>query len=117
MRNFRFDWRWGALIIFIAVLANARSLPWPVTALTLALGAAFFFHMAWSAWGGIGGRRPGSTTRVTYWRGQRIETRNAAPRLQPGDFSSMVPVLLYGGVGLALALAALALIVRGLGVV
>lgn len=117
MRNFRFDWRWGALIIFIAVLANTRSLPWPVPALALALGAAFLINMAWSAWGGSGGRRPGSAARVTYWRGQRIETRNAAPRIQPGDFSTLLPVLLYGGLGLALALAALALIVRGLGVV
>lgn len=117
IRNFRFDWRWGALILFIAVLANTRSLPWPVPALALALGAAFFFNIAWSAWGGGGGRRPGSTTRVTYWRGQRIETRNAAPRLQPGDFGTLVPVLLYGGVGLALALAALALTLRGLGAV
>lgn len=116
MRNFRFDWRWGALIVFVALLANARSLPWPATALALALGAAFMFNLAWEVWGRTGVRRPGSSSRVTYWRGQRIETPNAAPRLRPGDFSSLVPVFLYGGVGVALALAALVLTLRGLGV-
>jgi hypothetical protein len=38
MGNIRFDWRWVALIVFVALLVNAGRLPWPVVAVTLGGG-------------------------------------------------------------------------------
>jgi hypothetical protein len=110
----RIDWRWIALFVIIIVLANARSLPWPITALALALpGSWLIYHAAQMLGLAIPGTRP--TTRVTYWRGRRIETNTPVRRNPFWDRTNLVPGLLYGITGLMLTLAALAVVTRNLG--
>ncbi|MFV9507816.1 MAG: hypothetical protein AB4911_24980 [Oscillochloridaceae bacterium umkhey_bin13] len=117
MSRFRFDWRWAAVIVVIALLANARSLPWPVTALTLGVPGGYLLSLAWTAWRRSGGWADGnSTTRVTYWRGQRIETPASPRRYRPArHWDDLAPVVVYGLFGVALLLAALTIVLRGLG--
>lgn len=112
MRNLRFDWRWLALIVFVAILANARALPWVVVALTLGAAGAYLLSLAWAAWGIGGGRR--DTRRVTYWRGQKIESSGPTRRYRPRSWDELAPIALYGIIGLALALAALSVTLRNL---
>ncbi len=115
MPALRFDWRWLALFAIIIVLANTRSLPWPLTALALALPAGWLLYQAAQTLGiSLPGGRP--STRVTYWRGRRIETSGPPRRNALWDRANLAPGLLYGVVGLALALAALAVVARNLGV-
>lgn len=115
MGSFRFDWRWVALIGVVAVLANSRALPWPLTALTMAGGGGYLLYLAWASGGGRGPRGRRDTTRVSYWRGQRIETTGPVRRSPAIDLSALGPLLVYGLVGLALLLAALVVTLRGLG--
>lgn len=114
MRGFRFDWRWLALIALIAILANARSLPWFVTALALAVPGGYLLMLAWRAWEGAGGRGGDNGRRVTYWRGQRIEMHGPPRRVRPETWSAIAPILIYGIGGLVLVLAALAVAARAL---
>jgi hypothetical protein len=116
MGSFRFDWRWLALIAVVAILANGRNLPWPITALTMAASGGYLLFIAWRSYSGGRPRQRRDTTRVTYWRGQRIETAGPVRRAPVTDLSSVGPLLVYGLVGLALALAALAVTMRGLGI-
>ncbi len=114
MRGLPFDWRWVAVIIFIALLASGRSLPWPVTALTLAAGGIYLLSLAWQSWGGgAGGSRNG---RVTYWRGQRVELPGQPRRLRPTTPGTLAPVVLYALIGLALLLGAALVVSSRLGV-
>ena len=113
MGRFRFDWRWVALIVFVALLANAQRLPWQAIALALGGAGGYVLMIGWRAW-----TRPGGAPtrgRVTYWRGQRIETPPrrgvAMPRLS--DIGSVAIYFLIGG---ALALAAVAITLNNLGV-
>jgi hypothetical protein len=117
MANVRFDWRWVAVIAFVAILANARSLPWYVTAATFAASGGYLLWLAWRAWGigGWGGGARADTRNVTYWRGQRIETGGPSRRYRPRNWDELAPVAVYGLVGLALTLAALSLLLRALG--
>lgn len=114
MRGIRFDWRWLLLIGFIAILANARALPWPVTALTLAAAGGFLALQAWRAWDVGGGGRGASSKRVTYWRGTRIETEGPPRRFRPKTWQELAPVVLYGVIGAALLMAALAVTLQAL---
>jgi len=112
--NIRFDWRWVALIAVLVVLANARTLPWPVTALVVGGSGCWLLAQGWRVWVRSGG--PPSRSRVTYWRGQRIEVAPerrgpALPRL-----SDIGPAALYLIGGGLLVLAAIAIVLRGLGV-
>ena len=108
MGSFRFDWRWLGLIGFVALLANAAALPWPVTALTLSAAGGMLLWMAWQAWRNGSSRRAPTTTNVTYWRGARIETPTAPRRFR----AATAPVMVYALLGAALLLAALALLLR-----
>lgn len=114
MRAPRFDWRWVAVIAFVAILANNRALPWFITAATLSAAGGYLLYLAWEAWGRTGLRGRG-TTRVTYWRGERVEMQRPAPRVRPGDFTAMVPTLVYALIGSALLLAGVARMLRQLG--
>lgn len=116
MGSFRFDWRWVAAIVFIAIMVNGRVLPWPVTALTLGGSGAYLLYMAWQSWGLGGSVRSRDTRRVTYWRGQRIETANAPRRSRPLVWSELAPVLVYALVGLALLLAAVLVVMNRAGI-
>jgi hypothetical protein len=111
MPNIRFDWRWIALIIFVAILANARAVPWFVSALALGLAGGYLLQQAWRAWG-ISGGFGGGSRRVTYWRGQKIETGGSPRRYRPRTLSELAPVLLFALLGAALTLAALSVTIR-----
>jgi hypothetical protein len=115
MRGLRFDWRWLILIGFIAILANARALPWPVIALTFAAAGGFLVTMAWRSWGlgGSWGGRSGPK-RVTYWRGERVEIPGPPRRYRPTTWSEIAPVVVYGVIGISLLLAALAVTLQAL---
>jgi hypothetical protein len=80
MGSFRFDWRWVILIGFVAILANGRALPWPITALVLGGSGGYLLNLAWRSWGGSWGGLGGSR-RVTIggaggsrWVGRRVES-------------------------------------------
>ncbi len=110
MGRVRFDWRWIALPVLLLVLANAGRLPWPLTALALALPGGYTLWLAWCALGlNLG---TGSTRRVTYWRGQRIETDGPPRRYRPRSFAEFVPALAYLVLGVALLGAALAFVLQ-----
>lgn len=113
MNRFNFDWRWVGLIAVVAIIAGGARIPWPLTMLVLGGGGAYLLNAGWLAWTRAGGMP--SKSKVTYWRGQRIEagpTRRgpALPRLS--DIGPALVPLLLGGVML---LAALSILLRRFG--
>ena len=111
MNRMQFDWRWLILIALIAILANARSLPWPVMALALGGAGSWLLWQAWILWSG--GRWPGSSARrVTYWRGRRIEQDGPPSRPWSGNWFAAVPATLVALLGVMLLLAALVVLLR-----
>jgi hypothetical protein len=106
MSGFRFDWRWAALILFVALIAGGPSLPWPIVAGAFAAAGGYLIYLAWQSLGGS----PGPGQRVTYWRGQRVELPSAPRRRRPLAWRSALPALAYGIVGLAMLLAAAAVV-------
>jgi len=111
--RFRFDWRWIALIAFVALIVNAGRLPWQLVALVLGGAGAYLLTLGWQAWTRAGGAPGGS--RVTYWRGQRIEAprQRRSPALPRwGDIAPAAIYLLLGG---ALVLGALAMVLNTFG--
>lgn len=110
VRNLNIDMRWVGLIAVVVVIASANRLPWPVVAIALGAAAFYLLRSGWGAWsGGVGGRG-----RVVYWRGQRIEINTSRrPSLPPmGAIGPAAIYLLLGGV---MALASLAVVLRGVG--
>jgi predicted membrane metal-binding protein len=61
------NWRWIVLIVIVAILFYGRLLPSFVLVLALAGGGAYLLYRGWQVWSGAAG------SRVTYWRGRRIE--------------------------------------------
>jgi hypothetical protein len=113
MPNIRFDWRWVALIALIALMSNAASLPWTVTALALAAAGGYLLYEGWRIWRRSGG--PPTRARVTYWRGQRYEVGPARSGPALPDLSGLRPAaahLFFGGI---LALCAVAVVLSALG--
>ena len=113
MSKVRFDWRWVAAIVVIAVLAGAGRLPWYVTALVAGGSGIWLLVIGWQAWVRSGG--PPSRGRVTYWRGQRIEAAPvrsgpALPRWR--DIGPAAPYLIFGGI---LLLTAITIALQALG--
>ena len=99
MRNFNIDWRWIGLIVIVAIIAGGARIPWPLTVIILGGGGAYLLNMGWQAWTRSGGAP--SKSKVTYWRGQRIEVGPprhgpAVPRLS--DIGPALVPLLLGGV-------------------
>jgi hypothetical protein len=107
----RFDWRWIVLIVIVAIIANGAQLPWLVLFLALAGGGGYLLYLGWQVWGG----GAFSSKRVTYWRGQRIETPAQRRRGLP-PLRAIGPALLYLIIGGALVLTALAVLLRQFGV-
>ncbi len=110
----RFDWRWVIAIVVLVVLASASRIPWPITAAVLGASGAWVLALGWQAWVRAGGAP--SRSRVTYWRGQRIE---AAPqRRGPAlpRWSDIGPAAIYFIIGGVLALSAIAIALGGLGI-
>jgi len=83
--NVRFDWRWVAAIVVIAVLAGAGRLPWYVTTLVAGGSGIWLLAIGWQAWVRSGG--PPSRGRVTYWRGQ-VRQIILTGGVGPGDTTS-----------------------------
>ncbi len=113
MNRINFDWRWIALIVIVVIIAGGARMPWPITVLVLGGGGAYLLNMGWQAWTRAGGAP--SKSKVTYWRGQRIEVGPprrgpAMPRLS--DIGPAVVPLLIGGV---MALAALSILLQRIG--
>ncbi|NJP06579.1 MAG: hypothetical protein HC837_13590, partial [Chloroflexaceae bacterium] len=65
-------------------------------------------YLGWNAWDG---RPGGSTKKVTYWRGQRIELSNDRPPQAP-SWQSLAPVLVYLLLGTALFLGGLVVMLQ-----
>lgn len=110
MPNIRFDWRWIALIVIVAIVANGRALPGPVIFLALAGGGGYLLYFGWKVWNGGSIR----SSRVTYWRGQRIETQ-VKRRVGLPPLGAIGPALLYLIIGGAMLLAAVAVLLNRLG--
>lgn len=108
MYRFRFDWRWVALIAIVALIANGGALPWLVLVLVLAGSGVYLLYQGWNVWTG---GRPTTSDRVTYWRGQRIET-SAPRRVNIPSFRTIGPAVIYLVIGAALTLAALVVVLR-----
>ncbi len=111
MSNLRFDWRWVALIVMVAAIANGTRLPWPILSAVFTGGGGYLLYLGWQMWSG----GSISSRRVTYWRGQRIESptgqRTSIPPLR-----AVVPALPYLLIGLALVVAGVSLVLRQFGI-
>lgn len=106
-------WRWLALIGLIVVLANSRNLPWPLVVLASGAAAVYLLREGWRVWQRAGGT-PGRK-KVTYWRGQRIETGPARPGPALPDVRRIGPAMIYFIFGGALALVAAAILLQRVG--
>ena len=111
MSRLRFDWRWVAVIVVVAVMANARSLPAYMTALILAGGGGYLLYLGWNVWN-TGTLRP--RAQVTYWRGQRVEKPTARRGGLP-SLRTIGPAVLYLVLGAAMMLGAVTLVLRMFG--
>ncbi|WP_129633593.1 hypothetical protein [Candidatus Oscillochloris fontis] len=110
MRGFSFN-QWIIVIVFLVILANGRTLPWPIITLTLGVSGGGLLALAWRAAGlgriGAGGGR------VTYWRGQRIEMPGRPRRMVGGDLWAAI---IYVLIGLALIAAAVVVVLTRSGI-
>lgn len=110
MGQIRFDWRWIAAFLLVAILVAGQSIPWPIFMLALGLAGGYLIYIGWQAWQRAAPSGGGSR-KVTYWRGQRIELDK--PSRGGGDTSSLkaiAPSLLYFVLGGAMVLAAVAVL-------
>ncbi|NTV62434.1 MAG: hypothetical protein HGA65_02710 [Oscillochloris sp.] len=114
MRGWQVNWRWVALIGFIALLASGPSLPWPMTVLVLVAGGSYLIGMAWRISGGVRHRR--QTPRVTYWRGQRIDMPGPDRRPPSLSVGAMIPSIVYALIGLALLIGAILVVLNRSGI-
>ena len=113
MRKIRFQWGWLVVIGVLVALTNSSRLPWPAIALIVGGAGAWLLAQGWRVWIREGG--PPERSRVTYWRGQRIEL--APPRRGPAmpRWRDVGPAALYFLLGGVLLLAAIAIALRNLG--
>jgi hypothetical protein len=112
MSHSRFDWRWIAAFVFIAIIVGAQRLPWPIVMLALAAGGGYLLYYGWQVWNR---QSSGGGGRVTYWRGQRIDLQPQRQTSRP-SLRSIGPALFYLIVGGVLVISALALLIRQLGI-
>jgi len=110
--RFRFDWRWVGLIAVLIIVSGANRLPWPIVALALGAGGFYLLRYGWQVWAGTGGGRGG---RVVYWRGQRIEVNKSRGPSLP-SWRDIAPAAIYLLLGGVLALAAVSIVLRGVGI-
>lgn len=115
MSRTTFDWRWIIVIIvalvFFGQVRLAPSSEFGV--LLLALGGYWAFQAALTPW-----RERGSllgSTKVTYWRGQRIElpvggSRGRRTRFRTPDATALVVSIVYMVLGAGCVYAALRLL-------
>ncbi|HEY0734352.1 MAG TPA: hypothetical protein VGD69_05560 [Herpetosiphonaceae bacterium] len=103
MNTINFDWRWvGVILILLLVLT--RDIRTGIV--VAAIGAAWLIQAGLEPWRG-GRSSPLGSTKVTYWRGQRIETKvPARARLRSVSTIQMIVSALYLLLGGASAFAA-----------
>jgi hypothetical protein len=95
------DWRLIVGLIFIFLILFSRS---PQTDIVgLAIGAGWMFSAGLAPWRG---RNPLGSTKVTYWRGERVVTRTPA-RIRAVSPLQAVLSLWFLALGLGMAYAAL----------
>lgn len=111
MGKLNIDMRWVGLIAVIIVIAGANRLPWPIVAIALGAAAFYLLRYGWSTWSGGRGFGRG---RVIYWRGQRIEMEKPS-RLSLPSWRAAGPAAIYLLLGGVMALASLAIVLRGIG--
>ncbi len=114
MSQLSFDWRIVAALVMVAVLVAGPSLPWFVFAFALAAGGVALLYIAWQSWqqSGSGGSL-GTSKRVVYWRGERVELDSGNSRRSASfNWRDVLPVVLYGIFGVAMLLSALAVTVQ-----
>jgi hypothetical protein len=112
MNNMRFDWRWIAVFLVVAIIVGGQRVPWPLLTLALAGGGGYLLYIGWNSWSGGGASNRGN--RVTYWRGQRIELPPERRQGMP-SLKSIGPALFYFITGGALMLSAVVVVVRQIG--
>ncbi len=112
MSRFRFDWRWVGLIAVLIIIAGANRLPWPLVALALGGGAFYLLRYGWQVWSSTGSGKGGR--RIVYWRGQRIEINPSRGPALP-SWRDLAPAAIYLLLGGVLALAAVSIVLRGVG--
>ncbi len=108
MKNLPFDSRWLILILVLLFVFNARGVGGVVV---LAVGAG------WAIQAGLASLRISSPqlsgTKVTYWRGQRIETRQApSQRVRSVPVTQLAIGVFYVALGAGLGYVALVLFLR-----
>lgn len=104
MNTTNFDWRWvGVILILLMIFARDTR----TDIVVAAIGAAWMIQAGLEPWRGGRSSVLGST-KVTYWRGQRIETKvPARARLRSVSSIQMVVSALYLLLGLGSAFAAI----------
>ena len=75
MNTTNFDWRWITVILIVLYLIARPSLS-PVTVVIGAVGAGWLLQTALTPWRTT--RNVLGSSKVTYWRGQRIVTKQSA---------------------------------------
>lgn len=111
MQQFRFDWRWVALIVVIAIIVAGQRIPWPIFMLALAGSGGYLLYMGWQIWSGSSSS---GGNRVTYWRGQRIELKPERRSKMP-SLRAITPAIVYFVLGGILVLGAVAVVLRQVG--
>ena len=103
MNTISFDRRWIFVLLLVLVLLNPGGL---IGVVVLAIGAGWAIQAGLAPWRMGMGRI--SSTKVTYWRGQRIETRQPpSQRLRMLPFTQLLVALFYLLLGIGMAYAAL----------
>ena len=108
MNTINFDWRWLA-VIFVLLLVL---FPSPQTNIVvLGIGAGWAIQAGLAPW--RSGRSVLGGTKVTYWRGQKIVTKQPVrARVRSVSGVQLVVSLVYLALGLGRAYAALARFAR-----
>jgi hypothetical protein len=110
----RFDWRWVVGIVVLVALTNSTRLPWPITVLLVGGGGAWLLAQGWRVWVREGG--PPERSRVTYWRGQRVELSPPGRGPALPRWRDIGPAAIYLLLGAVMVLAAAAIALRNLGI-
>lgn len=95
------DWRMivGLIILFLILFSRSPQ----TNIIVLAIGAGWMFSAGLAPWRG---RHPLGSTKVTYWRGERIVTRAPARRIAVTPLQAVLSFW-FLALGLGMAYAAL----------
>jgi hypothetical protein len=109
VNNLSLDRRWLLVLVVVLLVLNPGGY---VGVVLLAIGAGWALQAGLAPWRiGLGARFGG--TKVTYWRGQRIETKQApSQRLRMLPITQLLVSVLYLALGVGMAYGALLLFAR-----